>query len=376
MYMIENNRLLAVSQTSFKKENQTERQNLQEWIANASDEILKDIFNEELLIIQKEFAGFEDTKERLDLLALDKYRRLVIIENKTDDSGKDVTWQAIKYASYCSTLSTEDIIKIFAEYKFRGDEDSAKDTIKDFLGSDDDIELNIDENSPRIFLVAANFRKEVTSSVLWLSKFGLIIKCFKVSLFEHNKQVLIDFDQIIPIPIKDVEDYTIKMAKKSQEATRASAASVERKKFWADFVEYNKKNNGPYNDSTPSKEQWLIKAIGGFSGINVNVNVVRDKCYIDLNICTGDKEKNKLIYDFYHKHEETITSNLSKFKLDWKRRDEGNTCSIISEKALSYLNPDQRLDIFEFLIEGSKKYIETFSRYTEDIKKMFKKHNS
>lgn len=32
----------------------------------------KDDKEDELLIIQKEFAGFDDTKERLDLLALDK----------------------------------------------------------------------------------------------------------------------------------------------------------------------------------------------------------------------------------------------------------------------------------------------------------------
>jgi RecB family endonuclease NucS len=62
------------------------------------------------LIIQKEFDGFNDTKERLDLLALDKQGNLVIIENKLDDSGKDVTWQVIKYASlggknYLSILS-------------------------------------------------------------------------------------------------------------------------------------------------------------------------------------------------------------------------------------------------------------------------------
>lgn len=43
---------------------------------------------EELLIIQKEFDGFEDTRERLDLLALDKEGRLVLIENKLDDTGR------------------------------------------------------------------------------------------------------------------------------------------------------------------------------------------------------------------------------------------------------------------------------------------------
>ena len=60
---------------------------------------------EELLIIQKEFDGFDDTRERLDLLALDKDGNLVIIENKLDDSGRDVVWQALKYASYCASLT-------------------------------------------------------------------------------------------------------------------------------------------------------------------------------------------------------------------------------------------------------------------------------
>lgn len=42
--------------------------------------------------MQKEFDGFSDTRERSDLLALDKDGDLVVIENKLDDSGNDVTW--------------------------------------------------------------------------------------------------------------------------------------------------------------------------------------------------------------------------------------------------------------------------------------------
>jgi len=64
-----------------------ERNHLQEWLANQPDAL-----GEELLIIQKEFDGFEDTRERLDLLAIDKQGGLVIIENKLDDSGRDVMW--------------------------------------------------------------------------------------------------------------------------------------------------------------------------------------------------------------------------------------------------------------------------------------------
>jgi len=35
----------------------------------------------------------------LDLLAIDEEGSLVVIENKLDDSGKDVVWQGLKYAS-------------------------------------------------------------------------------------------------------------------------------------------------------------------------------------------------------------------------------------------------------------------------------------
>lgn len=44
------------------------------------------------MIIQKEFDGFDDTRERLDLLALDKDGNLVIIENKLDWTTVAVMW--------------------------------------------------------------------------------------------------------------------------------------------------------------------------------------------------------------------------------------------------------------------------------------------
>ncbi|GAM62057.1 putative inner membrane protein [Vibrio ishigakensis] len=81
---------------------------MQEWLANQPDAL-----GEELLIIQKEFDGFDDTRERLDLLAMNKDGNLVIIENKLDDTGRDVMWQALKYASYCSNLTKSQIVEIY-----------------------------------------------------------------------------------------------------------------------------------------------------------------------------------------------------------------------------------------------------------------------
>lgn len=96
MYKINksSNSIQRLEQKSFSSLGFRERDHLQEWISKQPD-----VLGEDFLIIQKEFSGFDDTQERLDLLALDKQGALVIIENKLDDSGKDVTWQALKYAS-------------------------------------------------------------------------------------------------------------------------------------------------------------------------------------------------------------------------------------------------------------------------------------
>ena len=113
MYQInrEANDIVQIKERRFADLGFRERDHLQEWIAKNPD-----VLGEELLVIQKEFDGFSETNERLDLLCIDKEGNLVVIENKLDDTGRDVVWQALKYASYCSTLSTSQIIKIYQQY--------------------------------------------------------------------------------------------------------------------------------------------------------------------------------------------------------------------------------------------------------------------
>ena len=76
-----------------------ERWDIQQWVGGNPR-----ILEEGLLIIAEEFADFDRTRERLDLLAVDRAGDLVVIELKRDDSGTDVHGQAIKYASYLEVL--------------------------------------------------------------------------------------------------------------------------------------------------------------------------------------------------------------------------------------------------------------------------------
>ena len=52
-----------------------ERRDIQEWVASNPG-----ILSDDLLIVGKEFSGFDRTGERLDLLAVDSDGKLVIIE--------------------------------------------------------------------------------------------------------------------------------------------------------------------------------------------------------------------------------------------------------------------------------------------------------
>ena len=368
MYIIdkENNSLVRVEKCSFSDLGMSERYNLQEWIAKEPSSL-----GEELLIIQKEFDGFSDTRERLDLLALDKLGNLVIIENKLDDSGRDVTWQAIKYASYCSSLTKQDIIEIYQRYL--GASASAEEMLSDFFDGKDlsDVEINVG-NSQRIFLVAANFRKEVTSSVMWLLNFNMRIKCFKVTPFKYNDQVLLEFDQIIPI--KEADEYTIKVATKNQSEAQSSDAKRirynNRMNFWAEFVEYNKKHSGLFSNSTPTTDNWINKSIKGFSGVMVGVVICQTNVRSEIYISTGNKDLNKDIFDYLQSHQNEIEAKYGA-KLEWQRLSDKITCRIRDDRDnLSYLKPEDWNEICVFFTDSAQRLMDVFSPYA----KKFKKH--
>ncbi len=367
MYILDKqkNSLLKADIRTFKELGLEERKHLQEWIAAEPSSL-----GEELLIIQKEFDGFADTKERLDLLAIDKQGCLVIIENKLDDSGKDVTWQTIKYASYCSSLKPSEIISIFQKYL--GDKADAAETISEFMDDTpiDEIELNPD-NSQRIFLVAANFRKEVTSSVLWLANFGIKIKCFKVTPYTFADRTFIDFDQIIPV--KDTEDYTIKMTSKKQETAQSAESTAlkrqRRLEFWHRFINYNKSVNGPFCTSNGSPDNWLGKSLG-MSGIGTNVVINQSDIRVEISINLGDKVLNKKAFDFFFAHKDKIDSDLADYKVNWQRMDDKITSRINTENpGFSWLNPDDEAPIFKWLVKAATAYIKVFSAYTKKLKK-------
>lgn len=218
-------------ETTLSEHNILERQDIEKWI-----EDYPDVLGEELLIVSTEYDRFDKTRERLDLLAIDRDGNLVVIELKRDDSGKTVELQAIKYAAYCSTLTLNNVVKEFQAYSAKNgrvmDEEKAKATILEFIANDDFEEIN---DRPRIILVSKEFRPEVTASVMWLRTFGLDISCVKLTPYTIDDNT-IGFESTTIIPLPEAIDFIIRAEEKDNKAKTLTRTQEEYLAFYTDLI--------------------------------------------------------------------------------------------------------------------------------------------
>lgn len=329
------NRISPVKTKTFSELGFTERKHLQEWLAHQPDAL-----GEELLIIQKEFDGFDDTRERLDLLALDKDGNLVIIENKLDDSGRDVVWQALKYASYCASLTKAQVVEIYQQYLDRYEPvlsepelnapQHAAARICEFLDAPDldEVKLNLG-NSQRLMLVAANFRKEVTSTALWLLGQGINIACFKITPYALGEQLLINIDQIIPTP--EAKELMIGISAKEAEEKSTEVVLKNRhnvrRDYWEQLLDaFQKSPCQLFNNISPGKDHWL-SAGSGLSGCPYNLIFLQKELRVELWISRTVTDENKFIFDALLQSKTDIEQAFGA-ELDWMRLDEKKSCRI------------------------------------------------
>ena len=327
MYIVNkgNNSISEIKNKTFHELGIKERAHLQEWIAKNPT-----CLGEELLIIQKEFDGFDDTNERLDLLALDKNGSLVVIENKLDDTGRDVTWQALKYVSYCATLNVAQIIDIFQQYLSKSGQDkNAKEELIKFFDDKPFDEIALNDREQRIIMVAGKFRKEVTSTVMWLLDHGILVKCFKATAFQYSDEVFLDVEQIIPV--KEAEDYMIKMADKAKvtSSLRANSSKIQetRRTYWRTLLEEFNKTSKQFQNVNPGVDHWLSGG-SGVSGVAFSFTAATSYAGVDLSINRkGDKEENEMLFQKLYDMKEEIEKDFGG-KLNWERLEEKISCRI------------------------------------------------
>lgn len=351
MYQINKaqNRIKPLAVKRFSDLGFQEREHLQEWLANEPMAL-----GEELLIIQKEFDGFDDTRERLDLLALDKDANLVIIENKLDDSGRDVVWQALKYASYCSSLSKAQIIDIYQNFLNRycnGGDGQA--LLCEFLDVPDLDEVVVNSsNQQRIMMVAAQFRKEVTSTALWLLSHNIRLQCFKVTPYELADTLFLNVEQIIPTP--EAEEFMIGISAKEAEqkstVTELKSRHRIRLAFWELALEALRESKTDlFNNISPGKDHWH-GAGSGVRGCPFNLIFGNKIIRVELNMARSNGQENKFIFDQLSAKREQIEAAFGA-ELSWERLDNKKAAYVRYGKAVDGDNRDNWAEMIQWLVE-------------------------
>ncbi|MFA0491187.1 hypothetical protein AB4563_19760 [Vibrio splendidus] len=235
LYNIANKNLTALRATTFAAEGLQERQDLQEALKGCIDAIAPDC-----LVISEEFSDWEDSRRRIDLLAIDRNANLVVIELKRDDVGAHMELQALRYAAMISTMTFEKACDYFEQYiEKEGLDIVARQEILDFVDLD---EGSLDDfgNDVRIVLASADFGKELTTSVLWLRDRGIDISCVRLAPYRYKDDVLINAEQIIPVP--EVEEYQVRFREKRSEQRKAQVGTKDYSKFEYRGQLYNKRN--------------------------------------------------------------------------------------------------------------------------------------
>ncbi|MCC7355209.1 MAG: DUF91 domain-containing protein [Anaerolineae bacterium] len=165
-------------------------QSLEDWIERKPE-----VLGEPLLIIgrQVQATGVEN---RIDLLALDREGKIVIIEVKRDTVDAPVEFQALRYASALAHWSYESI-KNQAESYYRDKDPNSEPRFQELVSNflEEEVDLNEDQ---RIIIVGRNVHERLITVASWLLNHNVNVKIVEVSLFLDGKTVLLSPDILLP----------------------------------------------------------------------------------------------------------------------------------------------------------------------------------
>ncbi|MGF1453576.1 MAG: hypothetical protein ACFB21_16060, partial [Opitutales bacterium] len=196
LYEMTSDAFREVTPASFSELQVRERGDLQRLLRTQIDVIADDLY-----VLAEEFGDWEDSRRRIDLLAIDAQVNLVVIELKRTHDGGHMELQAIRYAAMVSTMTFDRAVSIHADFLERMGSDPAKarDRILEFLQWE---EVGEDDFAPdvRILLVSEDFGVELTTAVLWLRDRDIDISCIRLKPYREAERCFIDVQQIIPLP--------------------------------------------------------------------------------------------------------------------------------------------------------------------------------
>ncbi|MFJ7211524.1 hypothetical protein [Amycolatopsis sp. NPDC098790] len=210
-------KLEAVPSSTFAAEQVLERADLQRLLRAQINAVVEDV-----LIVSEEFAEFAGARRRIDLLGVDRDGKPVVIELKRTTDGGHLELQALRYAAMVSALTFDDVSEAFERYLLQVDPEAADGARHQLASWLDDVggEDAVLSREVRLVLVSGGFDREITTTVLWLNEvYGLDIQCIRLTPYKVGERLLLDVQQVIPLP--EATDLTIQLRRRESHARAA-----------------------------------------------------------------------------------------------------------------------------------------------------------
>ncbi len=363
IYEFKADKIEKIAETSFQNVGLRERPDLQRLLKKQIGVIAEDT-----LVIAEEFADWEEGKRRIDLVGLDKDANLIVIELKRDIDDGRMELQAIRYAAMISTMTFEKALEVYEVYLGKnGVEIDAKESMLNFLEWEEPDEDNFAQ-AVRVILVSNDFSRELTTSVMWLNEQGLDIRCVRIKPYDDNGRVLVDVQQVIPLP--EATDYIVGVREKTgkeriDRADRGSRLHL-RYEFWAGLLERAKKVSPLYANISPSKDSW-IQAGAGRAGVHYSYVTRKHDSYVEL-VLEG-REANKAYFDQLNEHRAQIEASFGG-PLQWERSDDLKKSYIRKSLSVGGYRDDKAdwPEIQDAMIAAMTSLEEAFSSYIKKLR--------
>ena len=154
-------------------------------------------------------------------------------------------------------------------------------------------------NPQRVVMIAADFRKEMTATAVWLLRHGIAAQCFRVTPFAMGDALFLDLQQIISVP--DAEEYMIGIGSKENEERAVEGTRHTRHElrlaFWRETLEAMQHAGVTlYRNVSPSQNHWLSGS-SAVAGCGFNLIFGKSEARVEVYFSRTNGGENKAIFD-------------------------------------------------------------------------------
>jgi hypothetical protein len=168
---------------------------------------------------------------------------------------------------------------------------------------------------------------------MWLNDRDLDIRCIRLKPYGDDGRVLIDVQQVIPLP--EAIEYQVQIRQKDRvERKQRAERHILRKKFWTELLKYARTQTKTtlHANISPGEYHWIGTG-SGMRGLTWNYVIGMHDGGVELYIDRGNAEENKAIFDRLMRDRENIEKAFGE-ALDWQRLEDKRACRIKKETKL------------------------------------------